>query len=480
MKKKILAVVLTVALVLSSVSLLASCKKDDRIVITFSSWDLGTVSENRLNRKMLKAFEEANPEYRVKVMETNRETYSDELQSYAGQQKLPDVFMLDNLALGLKNKWVYDVTETVKNDPDWANLPGAIEDAAKFNDRVLAIPAGMHLIGYFVDDAVFKAENVDPLSINPTYAKFKKAVQDINSTGSISSLSNESGIIDWYAAAMDTTKTLGHYTWDGEKYNIDSPLFADALTEIRYYRANKLTYDSWTADEQTAAGQKNVRDMFRNKKLAMYYAGTWERDGLQYGDESGTTNIFEGDLRFIGIPNGRNIIVPDIYGINKSTANFEGAYQLAKWLSFSPAGISKRMQLDNGTKKEFLSLPLTTDTDVINKYFDNDYEVAGMKDVFLSLEDGGMVEIAKPVPSYSYCRWEVATGLDYEGYMLDEKGLSTKVDRTNATIANIYDDLWKCDTVGINWATIKNDLNKLINDEYAATIRGLNKNYPKL
>lgn len=475
MKKKIIGMVLSAIMVFGVFGCFAACKKDERTELRIISWDFGTEKQNNLNRRMVKAFEEKYTDYRVTI-ESPGANYTETVQSLAGQKKLPDVLMIDNLPTALVNDYLYDLTEKTKADPDWAKIPAPVLAATEFNGRTFAVPAGMHLWGVFVNDKVFKDQNKDTLPVNCTVEDFKKAVSGLNMPqDKIASLDTELEMINWLPVALSEGE-LGYYTWDGDKFNLDSQAFSDTLSYMKTIRTNMQTYDSWTPDMKEAAGRASTDEMWYNNQLAMYYAGTHKRSGMLYGE--GTELLFQGEMRYIGTPGGINVIVPDIWGVNSATAHPEMAYELAKWMSFSPEGILKRLALDEtniagGGKQEFISLPLSNDKTVVDEYFENE-TIVGLRQVFESL-DTGVVEGVKIIPGYNGCRWTFNTGLTYE---YTDRVTGEKGNRQNATIEQLFDDIWKSQA-DQQWANLKTDLNKKINDAQVIASRALNNKYPK-
>lgn len=466
MKKKIISILITLSL-LCSLFVFSSCseKKDTRTPITIASWNLGTEEQNVLNRKMIKAFEEKYPEYRVDIVLSSGENY--DLAALAASNKLPDVFMLDRLDVGLTNEWLMDISSLASADEDWAKVPKPVIEATSFNERVFAVPAEMHLQGLYVNDSVFDSKNYDRLEANPEFADFIAAVKSskLNKVGEYASINNEASMLEWYPAQFNDD--FGYYTWDGEKFNLDSIEMQNCMDQMVEIRIGQYSFDSWTQDQKEATAAISALDLFRKQGMAMYFGRSYERLGIVTDGVTGES--FEGNLRFIGTPGGRNVIIPDIYGINKYTEHKDIAYKLAKWLSFDPEGILKRLELD--TKNEFISLPLTNDEVVVNTYFENE-SLRGLKDVFESL-DKGITEIFKFTPNYNYLRWDMPTNQSY--VITNEEG-DTET-RQNATIGNMYDDIWK-GLAPISWADYKITLNEKVNDEYQISVRALNILYP--
>lgn len=457
---------------------LTGCQKDTRIELRIISWNMGTAAQNNLNRRMIAAFEEKYPEYRVTVEEPGS-VYTDTIQALAGQQNLPDVIMLDNLPTALVNRYVMEITDITAADPEWSGIPEPLREAVQFNGRVFAVPAEMHMWGLYINETVFENANMEPLDVNPTVEEFRTAVRSLNNPSSgIASYNDELEMINWYPAALDDT--IGYYTWDGEKFNLDSDAFAETLSYMREIRSGGLSFASWSNELKEATGYAGVDELWYNNGLAMYYNSSASRNGLRYGQD-GNEVKFQGKMKFVGLPGGRNVMVPDMWGISAGTQHPEMAYELAKWLSFSSEGTLKRLELDAesiaaGGKQEFLSLPLTNDETVLDRYFENE-ETAGLREVYESLSDG-VVEPVKTVPGYSSCRWLLNTGLSYP--YTDTSGAEpVESTRTNATLEQIYDDIWKS-AAAIQWADIRADVNSRVAQALANASRALNATYPPL
>ncbi len=473
MKKNRLYALILCVVVAFTICFTLACSKDDRKEITIMSWNLGTKAQNNLNRKMIAEFEKAHPDYKVSVVSYGN--YTETLTSLAGKKSLPDVFMLDNLPTALLNEWVMDLSEKVNADDDWKYVINPLKQAVKYNGRTFAIPAEMHMWGLYVNDVVFNENNVSTLDVNPSVNEFFNAVDVINSpTKGVASLNDEIEMINWLPSALD--ESLGYYTFDGTKFNVNSNAFSETLSKMQSLRSGKKTFASWSAQEKLNTGFNGVDELWYNNGLAMYFDTTANRNAKIY---SGNQIAFKGQMRFVGVPSGRSVLIPDMWGISKGTKNFDGAFELVKWLSFSGEGILKRIELDASSDvKQFVSLPISTKQSVIDEYFKN--EIAGLKQVFLSSENA-IVEPVKTVAGYSACRWSLNTGKTYsysERVNVDGNETIVAGTRTNATIEQIYDDVFKSQA-SIVWADVKDELNQLINATYNNANEKISAKYPQ-
>ena len=128
----------------------------------------------------------------------------------------------------------------------------------------------------------------------------------------------------------------------------------------------------------------------------------------------------------------------------------------------------------NGGKQEFVSLPITSDEAVLDAYFDNE-ETAGLREVYESLSKG-VVEPVKTVPGYTSCRWTLNTGLTYN-YTDNSGETPVQSTRTNATLEQVYDDIWKS-TAALEWADYKAEINTKVNKALENASRALDRDYP--
>ncbi|MDD4388189.1 MAG: hypothetical protein PHV87_03125, partial [Bacilli bacterium] len=105
--------------------------KDDKIVIRYANWNLGTPQsiDTNMERLMIKEFMNKYPEIKVEIIErpkkpgTNDDvSWTDFLASRASIKSLPDVFMADNIPYYIIQDWAYNLTDLAKDDPEFLNI----------------------------------------------------------------------------------------------------------------------------------------------------------------------------------------------------------------------------------------------------------------------------------------------------------------------------------------------------------------------
>ena len=105
--RKTLKVLLSLVLVTAMAVFVAACNKDtgEKVKITYAAWDLGTVENMNLERKMVEEFTLKYPNINVQIVERPKipdpnnpenqvdQNWDDFLGAKASAQNLPDVFM---------------------------------------------------------------------------------------------------------------------------------------------------------------------------------------------------------------------------------------------------------------------------------------------------------------------------------------------------------------------------------------------------
>lgn len=459
MKLKKLSVAIAALLAVTGLSVgVAGCSGDDYDLV-YASWNLSTAAIDNVERKMIRAFEEQN-DVKIKIEEgISIDAYDDSLDGLATKNKLPDVYMLSNMNYGLNRGFVTELTNFVKDDADWAKIPKPIEEAVHFNNGIYAIPFAMHMMGYFANVDLLEGHGLyNQISDGEmTMAEFENIVSTMANykiQGEIG-LSAENTILEWYPASQNPD--LGWFTWDGSKYNLDGDEFAAGLAKTAEFHKNRYSYDSMDDAERENgfAGIKGYVDLWDQGKLGLRWGVTYE-----------TPNMLDNanfEIQYLGVPGGRTPIVGDYLAISSTCQNPELAYKFAKWMSFDPAGIRKRIELDKDVTN---TLPLTTDSQIIDEYFDKFDAIAGIKEMYDTL-DNGIVEGVKVVPGYNASRWGAATG---KTIVDPHSGESIP----NAKIGDLIDACWYGNEVFAEYAK---DINTLANQWYEYAIRSYKDKY---
>lgn len=417
----------------------ANVGSGEKIVINYVNWNLGTEAENNIERKMIAAFEEAHPNIDIQLDESfDYSKYGDSLAAAAAAGKLPDVMMLPNIPFGLTNEWLLNLSDIAASDPEWANIPKALENATHYGSGIYAVPAGMFFQGYFINQDLFEQANLPELNYSPTWDEFLNAVKTLNNPSEdVLGLSEAVQIPDWYPASVNSK--LGWFTWDGEQYHLNDPVFIEGVNKAKEIMQGKYTFDSLSEDEKAKYNATWHGDVWNQGKVAVRWEGTWAtKDFSNLNFKS----------KFIGIPGGKFILIGDFIGISKSTEHQQEAYEFAKYMTFGKDGILKRMELN--TDGSYTSLPMTTDQSILDQYFANGgYE--GLKEAYDNI-DNAILEGVKFIPGVVRSRWEAPTGVKVG-------------DKENANLGDLILNSIQGSTKIEDYAE---QINKLANDEYKA------------
>lgn len=420
-------------------------KKD--ITLTYTNWNLKTAEENNIERKMLAEFT-AQTGINIEIVEV-ADPYIDSLAALAASSRLSDVFMAPNIPLVLENEWSMNIKEMADADADWAKIPKPLEQSTHFKDGIYAIPAGMFMMGFFVNDDLFDDLNMDRLEINPNYDDLYNAIKTMtNLNEQTVGLLNEESWVNWYSAMKNSTN--GWFGFDGARYNLNTPEFKEGVEQMAEIFKNKYSYSGLSAEEQEALGPVGENETWCRGQVAMKWDGTWVIPDMV------KQSTFA--KRFIGVPGGKTVVTGDYMAINPATSYPEEAYELAKWMTFSPEGMQKRLEFDT-TGTEFNSLPLTTDQAVIDAYFSRDV-LPGLKEAFESL-DSGIVELVKVTPGVVQSRWEAKIGRQIDN-------------EPNANIWWIYQG---ARTGIINYSDFSEDADRFANEAYTTAVAAIDKLY---
>jgi spermidine/putrescine-binding protein len=93
-------------------------------------------------------------------------------------------------------------------------------------------------------------------------------------------------------------------------------------------------------------------------------------------DATWNANFFGNELphniKFVTLPEGKSVIIPDYICIGKTTAHPQEAHDFAKWMAHSKEGIMTRLDLDEADDSvSFASIPLILDQEISERFFAN-------------------------------------------------------------------------------------------------------------
>lgn len=441
--KKILSVLSIAALSMSLVACgdSSDSKKEaegkEKITIKYANWNVNVQEEVSLERLMIEEYEKQNKNIDIVIDETIDPTdYVGSLAAAASAGQLPDVFMIENIPTALANDWLMDIAEYTKKDNEWESISAPVRENVQFGEKIYAVPFAQHMLGYYINKDLFNSENIDIPSYGWSIDEFTSSVKSLtNAKKNIIGLGNVDSVVDWYPAVANDK--LGYYTWDGEKYHLNSKEFTAGVNLARELSRNSYVFENLDADAKAKFDGEFPSDAFKAGQIGIQWDGSWAITDL--------TDLASIEWDYIGVPGGKNIIANDYLGVSATTKEAQASYDFAKWMSHSKEGFFKRLELAEANDKALNTLPLSTDEEVLEKYFAT-VNVPGLEVAYENI-DKAIVEPVKTVPGYLDARWNASTGVKI-------------ADKDNATIGDLIFNSLHGDVKIEDYA---NQLNELAN-----------------
>ena len=400
--KKILAMLLMLSMVIAMTACGNKTNDDGKVTLRFASWALGTPEQNNLERQMIAAFEAAHPNIKIEIAEDIVDPWNDSLNTAASGKNLPDVALIAELPTAVANRWALDLSELAANDPEWKNVPESLVESGKYNGKLYGIPTSMSLAGFFVNTDYFEEANVDPLEYGYDWATFEETVKKLHKpTEGKAALRFVNDFVNFLPFVWDDNQ--GWYTYDGEKMTLNSKEFIKAVNTTKDF----VNY-SWVGlSEDQMAGIPNDYEAWRAGNTAIWYDGTWGCEGYK--------NDLPYEVEFVGLADGKSVIVPDYCFIASTTEHPQEAWEFVKFMFWGKQGINTRMDLDAADDGvSWTTLPLNMDEEIIDRYFQN-FPIKGVEEAFRGLNtNGSVVEAFKFAPGYANARWNGMTGITFE------------------------------------------------------------------
>ena len=376
----------------------------EQVVLRFASWALGTEEENNLERQMIKAFEDSHPNIKIEIADDiiGAGSWNEALATAAAGGSLPDVSLISELPIAVANKWALDVSSYASADSNWSKIPSSLIESGQYNSKQYGIPTAMNIAGLFINTDLFEEMNVTPLEYGYSWDEFMDAVEKLHSPSKgIAALKFVNDFVNFLPFLWDDNQ--GWYTYDGEKMHLNSNEFIRSVKET-----NNLTKYSWfglTADQKavTAGAEAGDWESWNQGYCGIWYDGSWCCEGYK---RDATYNI-----EFVGLPDGKSVIIPDYCFIASTTKHPQEAWEFVKFMFWGTEGINVRMDLDEADDSvAWANLPLTSDEALIQRYFGN-YPIKGVEETYRGMTNGTVVEAFKFAPGYSNARWNAMTGI---------------------------------------------------------------------
>jgi len=411
----IVAIVLVLALTVVLIFTFVRRRGGDAITVTltYANWNLGDERNNALELRMLQSFMDEHPHIRVIIDPHVSLPWTESLTVAANQNRLPDVFMLEDISVKAPNGWLMDITPHVWQDVDFFDLTPRVQEAMRVGGTMYAVPFAQNIHGYFVNRDLLIAQEIDPPSFGISAGGFIDAVRAVSDIGNNSiGINQVFSFVEWYPSAVNPN--LGFFGFDGLGFALNSPEILDAVRIAAEFYGGGYSFDG-IREELVAAHFPAGYSIgaFRDGQMAFFYSDVWFADLL-----IGHVGF---DWAFIGVPGGRSIVTLEALGISTTTNHPEEAYLLARWMGHSIEGSLRRLEYAREMDILPNSLPVSHNRYVLAELMQI-LPIHGLVEVYASM-DMALIDALRVMPGYMQARFTAPTGVSVPGSQLQDIGV---------------------------------------------------------
>ena len=394
---KVFVKLLAIALIFAGLS--ACAEKRETVTLTYANWNVGTEEENNIQRQLVAAYVEKNPNVTIEFVDMSGAGWDDKLTALAAEGNLPDVFMANNVPNYVKNGWLADLTAKVKNDKDWAKVSSTLKDSFTYNDMVMGLPAAQFIMGYWVNKDLYEAANLDAPEYGLSTTEWLSAVTSLNDIeNGVLGLDEQEFIQGWYPNTEDSD--LLWFSFDGQHMNYNSAAFKAGISLA--YAMKGYTWQGLTDEQKANFTSVGPWELFLNQEVGMRWDASWSVPGFV------SNANFNWD--FVGIPGGNQALVADVIVVSKTTENLDEAYRFAKWMTFSTEAYKTEVELAKAAGSA-PKMPVAIDDASLELYKEFVDNKPGVLAALNNLDNSLIESLAKAVPGYINARWEGKPGL---------------------------------------------------------------------
>lgn len=370
------------------------------VTLRYANWNLGTVEENNIQRQLIKAYTDANPHVTVEFVDMSGDGGWDAiLTAYAAKGELPDVFMANNVPLYVQNGWLSDLSGYLKDDADWVNVPKVLKEAFSYSGKIYGLPAAQFIMGYFVNQDMYEAANLDAPAYGFTVDEWYTAVTSLNNVSKgVLGLDEQEFVTGWYPNALNPK--LKWFSFDGAKMNYNSAEFKEAIAKTGEMKP--YTWQGLSDEQKKAFKSTGPWELFLNQEVGMRWDASWAVP--DYVKKA----TFNWD--FVGVPGGNQALVADVIVVSKTAKNQDEAFNFAKWMTFSTAAWAKEAELAKAAGSA-PKIPVSVDQASLDLY-KTFVDKPGIAKALANLDESMIESLAKIIPGYINARWEGKPGID--------------------------------------------------------------------
>ncbi len=319
--------------------------QEEKITLSYATWQYNDDTQVTIDTMMLDAFMTKYPNITVNMQIVGEDYEWDvNMQAQAEVGNLPDVFLVYRLETALPYGLLSDITEFYEHDDSTKYMFDSVKNAGTYKGVRYAVPTFIYPSYWFVNLDILTNNGIQAPSYDWTWDQMESIAQSCYNESE--HIVGQYGVSSYWRELpkiLSGNNSWSAFTYDGEKFNFDSPYFEESFTKL----TNALTNHAVTAEY----GEETLTTYYGdpqylvdyNGSAAIWVAPAWEAKGYF------ETMNFNWDVYPApGGCTGGNI---DIAGISSTCAHKEAAYQLLKWMSFSEEGLVTRFSLyqDFGT-----------------------------------------------------------------------------------------------------------------------------------
>ncbi len=319
--------------------------QEHEITLTYATWQYTQEDMRTIDCVMVEKFTEKYPNITVE-MQVVAEDYDWDV-AFMGlleAENLPDVFLVQRLESFLPFHILADITEMYNHDPSTEFIFDSLKNHGVYNNRRYALPTFIYPYPFFVNLDLLDAANVDRPNYNWTYDQMEAIAKATTNASK-----KEYGLLDTNTYVRTLPKVLKMkedpevgknwfaWTYDGQKFNFDDPVFQTAINRYTTGLDQKYIKRTFTTDElQELYANPDFKPQYGGK-VAMWPDPTWRAKDY-FEDMAFNWDVYPG-------PNGVTSGNTDIGGVSALSPHKHAAYQLLKFMTFGEDGLLTRFQI---------------------------------------------------------------------------------------------------------------------------------------
>ena len=360
---------------------------DENIELTYFHFD-----QDETVQYLVARFEELYPNIKVKPVYENVSSYNDTLNSLVADKNSPDVIMFSDADFALSNTLLADIKNLWDSDPETKEIASTINDAGigTFQSgHRYAVPVKFFPGVMYIDLNVLKKLNIPAPERDWTWSDMidliKKATVKDSSDGKAYYGCGYYNRLDSYYGIASSQKVIGEFGYDGEKFDLTAwakgeQEFAE-LKQGGYIApvANTPAMENWMGDFEAWCGASEHVALFT--EAFWTFQGTWNTDNYK---KNYNIDIIPYVIPAVSKEDAKaghhSIATIDFGGLTPACEHPREAYELLKFMSFGQDGWKTRIELyndetktngdDTPLKHDVMPAPITTNQEVWDAYID--------------------------------------------------------------------------------------------------------------